>query len=297
MKIKTRRYYIYFLAKFGLLIIRMLPIRLLSCIGRQIGLFVYYFDKKIRALTVNNLKSAFRDKSEKEIKDMAKGVFSHCIMAGCDFVASSRLTDAQIVKWIKPQGIERLYKVLEKGKGAIILTAHLGNWELLAQYVTAKKILSGTIAKKLYFSRYEDILYKMRTQRGFTVFYREEPMKKVLRFLRKNGILGILADQDIDSIDGVFVNFFGKPAYTPVGPVKIANKTGAALVQCYVIKEKNGYTFQVGDPIYVKDGKLTQDDIVDYTQRWTNVLESYIRKYPEQWVWMHDRWKTKKGSV
>ena len=107
-------------------------------------------------------------------------------------------------------------------------------------------------------------------------------------------MLGMLADQDIDSVEGIFVNFFGRPAYTPVGPVKISMASGAPIISCYMIRKKDGnYDFMVEDPIFVEKGDNRESSVRFYTEKWTLILESYIKKYPDQWVWMHRRWKTK----
>ena len=103
----------------------------------------------------------------------------------------------------------------------------------------------------------------------------------------------LLADQDVDSVDGIFVDFFGKPAHTPKGPVALALATGAPLVPCFMIREKNCHKLVLEDPIELEE-KSDKDETIKFnTQKWSRIVESYIRRYPEQWVWMHRRWKTK----
>jgi KDO2-lipid IV(A) lauroyltransferase len=116
----------------------------------------------------------------------------------------------------------------------------------------------------------------------------------MLRILKDNQILGILADQDVDSIEGVFVDFFGKPTFTPSAPVKIAMVSGAPIVPAFMVWNGRTYDFFVDEPIYVEktEGMDKTEALKYYTQRWTKILESYIMKYPDQWVWMHRRWKT-----
>ena len=131
----------------------------------------------------------------------------------------------------------------------------------------------------------------MRT--GNSVTYRDESPKKVLRILRNGGYIGVLADQDVASIEGVFVDFFGKPAYTPAAPVKFAMKTDAALMPMFLVRNGDKYDFFVEPPVKMRmTGDLERDVLVN-TAIWTGILEKYIRKYPDHWVWMHRRWKTK----
>jgi KDO2-lipid IV(A) lauroyltransferase len=131
-----------------------------------------------------------------------------------------------------------------------------------------------------------------KSKSGIKIVYRDDSPRKILEILRKNQLLGILADQDIDSVEGVFVNFFGKLAYTPVAPAKIAMASGAPLIPCFMIRKNNKFEFIIEEPIFVEK-KGDRDEIVKhYTQKLSQLLESYIRKYPDQWVWMHRRWKT-----
>jgi KDO2-lipid IV(A) lauroyltransferase len=128
------------------------------------------------------------------------------------------------------------------------------------------------------------------------VIYRDESPRKMLKTLKKNWIVGIVADQDVDSVDGVFVNFFGHQAYTPSGPVALARASGAVLLPVFIIREGDGHTIAIDEPIELRDTDDKEADLIYNTQKWSNVVESYIRKYPDQWVWMHRRWKTKNND-
>ena len=122
----------------------------------------------------------------------------------------------------------------------------------------------------------------------------DESPKKLLRVLKNGGMIGILADQDVDSVDGVFVKFFGHDAFTPVAPVKIALATGAKIVPAFVVrKSDNSYRFVAEKPMTLSSSGDKEADVKRYTQEWTDTLEKHIRKDPEQWVWVHKRWKTK----
>ena len=205
-----------------------------------------------------------------------------------------KLNARNIDLWVNPGNVKRIDEALAKGKGAIALTAHFGHWELLGAYVMIKGYPGITIVKNLYFHKFHSLINRLRTVHGLGQIDRQESPKKILRALRDNSLLGILPDQDIDSIEGIFVDFFGKPAYTPVAPIRIARISGAPLLPCYVLWTGERYEFIVDEPIYVDpDMDKTEADKY-YTQRWTKVLESYIIKYPDQWVWMHRRWKTQK---
>ena len=121
--------------------------------------------------------------------------------------------------------------------------------------------------------------------------------KKILKILRRNEMLGILADQDMDSVDGVFVDFFGQPAYTPKAPVAIALASKAPLVPCFMIREEKGHRLIIEDPVELEEKGSREETIAFNTEKWSKIIESCIKRYPEQWVWMHRRWKTKPPGI
>ncbi len=257
------------------------------------GKLGYNVLEKARRKTLENLRAAFKDKSDEGIKRIAKGVFSNVARSITEYISISKITKINIDLWVRPHGLEKVDKALALGKGVIVLTAHLGNWEFVGAYLRAKGYEGAVIARRIYFYKYNDYLIRLRSVHKLTTLYRDRSPKEALRLLRENKILGMLADQDIDSIDGIFVNFFGRQTYTPTAPVKIAMASGAPLIPCYMIRKNDKYDFIIEEPIYVEKAENKEEAIKFYTQKWTDILESYIRRHPEQWVWMHKRWKTK----
>ena len=153
------------------------------------------------------------------------------------------------------------------------------------------------IARRIYIEQFNRLIVKMRKEKGNDVIYRDEYPKKILRRLNNNGYVGVLADQDVASVEGVFVDFFGKAAYTPIAPVNLAIKTGAALLPVFLIREGDRFKYIAEKEIDLDITGNRDRDIVVNTARWNKVLERYIRKYPDHWVWMHRRWKTRPRSV
>jgi KDO2-lipid IV(A) lauroyltransferase len=142
------------------------------------------------------------------------------------------------------------------------------------------------------FSKYTDWVNDLRSKKNIKVILRQNSFKELLSILTSNQLLGILPDQDVDSVEGVFVDFFGQKAYTPVGPVSLALASGAALITCYIYRDNNHHQIVIDDPIELTISGDKQRDLVVNTEKWQKRIESYIRLYPEQWVWMHKRWKT-----
>jgi len=135
----------------------------------------------------------------------------------------------------------------------------------------------------------------LRHSKGVKTLYRDDKkiLKVSLKVLKSNKLLAIAPDQDIASVSGVFVDFFGKKAYTPTGPVALALLSGAPIIPAFTVRKNGKLHFLTDEPIYVKSTGDRKRDIITYTQRWSDVVEKYIRMYPSQWVWMHRRWKTR----
>ncbi|MCK4463755.1 MAG: hypothetical protein KAU58_05530, partial [Candidatus Omnitrophica bacterium] len=243
MRIKTRRYYIYYVARVCIFLIYLLPIRFASKLADLLGKLGYDVLEKAKREALGNLRAAFKDKSDKEIRKIAKGAFSNVARSIAEYINISKINKKNIDSWVRPHGLEKVDKALALGKGAIVLTAHLGNWEFVGAYLRARGYEGAVIARRIYFYKYNDYLISLRSIHDVTTLYRDRSPKEALRLLRENKILGMLADQDIDSIDGIFVNFFGRQTYTPTAPVKIAMVNGTPMIPCYMIRKKDKYDF------------------------------------------------------
>ncbi|MFH1836730.1 MAG: lysophospholipid acyltransferase family protein [Candidatus Omnitrophota bacterium] len=293
MKIKTRRYYIYYVAKILFYIIGLLPRGISLALADILGRGAFRILKKHRDVTVSNLDAVFGEDNENS-KEIAKDVFRNVAKNGADWIKFLFYRKSEINKLVTEiEGLENLDWAIKQGKGVILLASHFGNWELLSMYLYSNGYTGAIIAKRIYFHKYDKLISRLRKRFGADIVYRDESPKKLLRILKKGGMLGILADQDVDSVEGIFVDFFGKPAYTPVAPVKLGMTVGANLVPAFMVrKPDNKYKLVVEKPVGLETGKNKEELVRKYTQGWTDTLEKYIRKYPDQWVWMHPRWKT-----
>ena len=295
MKFKVRRYYLYYLARGVAIIFTIIPLKIGLSIASALGTLVFYMLPRYRNLTIDNLKFAFgNEKSEAELKDIAKKVFQNLGKNAVELVNLPKISKKEMHKYVHIKNRERLDAAYAKGKGIIVLTAHLGSWEVMAAALRDYDCPGVTIGKRIYFKKYDDFLNAIRRSHDVEVIYRDDSPRKMLKTLKQNWIVGIVADQDVDSVDGVFVNFFGRQAYTPSGPVALAKASGAVMLPVFIIREEYGHTLFVDEPIELRDTGDKEADLIYNTQKWSNVVESYVRKYPDQWVWMHRRWKSKK---
>ena len=295
MKFKLRRYYLYYLGRVVAFIFTIIPLKIALTIASGFGTIVFYLLPKYRNLTIDNLRSAFgNEKSEDELKEIAKRVFQNLGKNAVELVNLPKLSKEQVRKYVRIANRERLDKAYEKGRGVIVLTAHLGSWELMAAALRDYDCPGVTIGRRIYFKKYDEYLNAIRKSHDVEVIYRDDSPRKMLKTLKQNWIVGIVADQDVDSVEGVFVNFFGRQAYTPAGPVGLARASGAVLLPVFIIRGDRGHTLFVDEPIELRDTGDKETDLIYNTQKWSNVVESYVCKYPDQWVWMHRRWKTQK---
>ena len=294
MKYKFRRYYLYYLARIVVFFIYLLPINIGLYLAKIIGRTAFYALKYYRDIAVSNLKNAFgSEKSKDEIRRTAKRVFENLAKNAVELVNFPKIDNSNIDKFVELKNTDILDRAFKKGQGIIIVTAHFGNWELMAATLRLKGYPGVTIGRRIYFEKYDRYLNWLRKTHDVDVVYRDESPRRVLKILKENRIVGIVADQDVDSVDGVFVNFFGKTADTPIGPAALAKASGASLIPVFIIRENGRHILIIEKPIELIDTGNKETDLVANTQRWSDVVESYIRRYPEQWVWMHRRWKTK----
>ncbi len=293
MKIKTRRYYIYYALRLALFLSRLLPLKFLLWAAEGLGRLAFRFAGKYRDTAVFNLDRVFPDRRGSNVKT-AERVFVNFVKNGVEWIKLLYMKPSGVSGIIEGvRGKEHLDEVMSGGRGAVVLGFHFGNWELLGVGMKVLGYPGACVVRRIYFEKYDSMIVGMRERFGARVIYRDESPKKMLAELRQGNVLGIVPDQDVDSIDGVFVDFFGKPAHTPTAPVKIASTAGTSIVPVFVVRGDNDkHTIVMEKPIRVPEKIRDKDEIRRYTQQWSDLLEKYAREYPEQWVWVHKRWKT-----
>ncbi len=294
MQYKYRRYFLYYLGRAAAFLIYLLPLKVGVLIAVLLGKCAFFILPKYRKIAIDNLTTVFgREKSAKEIQRIARKVFENLGKNACEIINFPKINEQNIDRFVRIEGIEIVDRSFARGKGTIILASHFGNWEFLGMTFRVKGYPGVTIGRRVYFYKYDNYLNHLRRSQDVNVIYRDESPKKMLKVLKDNKILGIVADQDVDSVDSVFVNFFGMPAYTPAGPVALARVSGAAIVPVFMIRQGSHHVMKIEEPLELVDTGNKEADLVTNTQEWSGVVESYIRRYPDQWVWIHRRWKTK----
>lgn len=243
---------------------------------------------------MRNIRTAFREeRTESELQRIVLESFRNLGRTALEVLEMDRLQSADLGRIIRVEGEESLDSAAATGKGVIFVTAHVGNWELMGAAV-ARRYPLAVVAAPIYDSRLERLMISLRTGHGIQTFVRGRAglTRRILSFLRSGGVLGILIDQDTKT-DGVFVPFFGRPAYTPSGAAMLAIRTGAAVVAGFISRDGDDrHRIRIQGPLpMVQSGNLNRD-IKENTALLTRFIEDQIRKTPEEWVWMHDRWRT-----
>ncbi len=293
--IRRRLMYLGFLTLQGL--VRWLPLAAARAVGRALGTAAYVLVGAQRRLTLDHLSYAFGDTlSPAKRRRIARRVFANLGQSVMEWLLLPRLSDRAVQELIICEGLEYVRQALAKGNGAIMVGAHFGNWELGPLYLKTQGFEGGVLARRLRYPEYESFLIGLRGSRGVPTFARGS-IKEVAKVLRANQLIGMMPDQDMDSLEGVFVQFFGHPAYTPAGPAALSLMTGAPILPCALIREGARFRFVIEPPIQSPSAADRVQAVTVLTQAWSNALESYIRRYPEQWVWMHRRWKTQPAAA
>ncbi|MCG2713969.1 MAG: lysophospholipid acyltransferase family protein [Candidatus Omnitrophica bacterium] len=299
---KLRKSLNRFLAWFGLNIcsgiVRVIPASYLYVFANNIASLAYIFAVKQRRIALNSLSIAFgREKSQAEIEKIAKDCFIYMAKSAVELMF---LMDKPLVLKERTDivGKENLDKALANGNGVILVSAHFGNFPLLLGRLAVDGYKAGGIMRPMRDARVEKIFLKKRDKFGVKTIYsqpRNECVNNTIGALRNNELVFIPIDQNFGTA-GIFVNFFGEKAATATGPVILAQRTKAALVPCFILRQPQDKHKIIFEPaLELKEGKDVGDTILINIQRLTDIIESYIRKYPAEWGWIHRRWKSKPG--
>jgi KDO2-lipid IV(A) lauroyltransferase len=299
-KKKPYRFLLYLAFRLFTSFISVLPRPWALAAARLAGRLGFKTILRQRRKTLENLRFAYgTQKSEEELKRLGEKVFENLALTGAEVLQFPRLNREKVEAWVDAQEAMKLYdQILAEGKGLISMTAHIGNWELLAGIFGIKGYEGGVLARRIYYEPYNRWIVGLRQAMKVPTIYRDDSSREILKLLQRNQIVGLLPDQDMDSMKGIFVPFFGRPAYTIVAPARLALASGAPMVPNFLIRVPgNKYKIVVGEVIR-PDLKKNRDEATnEMTAEWMRQFEKVIRQYPEQWAWMHNRWKTKEDPL
>lgn len=286
---------LFYLLVTGLIfILRHLPRRAALALMRGLGRVGYHLAGSPRKRALKHLTMVYgAEKSPAEIRRLARRVFVHFASAAADVLRLPVIIDQGINRLVTASGMEHLDRAFATGNGVLMITCHFGNWEILGAWLAHNGYRMSGVGTSLFDPRLDSILVETRNNAGYTNIARGKGTREIIRTLKKGEAVGMLIDQDTKA-EGVFVNFFGRPAHTPSGPAVLARRLGLPIVPIFAYL-KDDFTYQVecGPPIELVKSDDEAADIVANIQKCSDTYEAMIRRFPEQWVWMHKRWKSR----
>jgi len=276
-------------------ILGILPRRLSRAFAVGIALAVYLLHVRLRRVGMRNLALAFPEKSEAERKRILRAEFTSLGRQLAEICQFPRYTLNNIEQIVVYDGLENYERAYARGKGVLFVTAHFGGWELSAFAHSLHGHWLHVVMRPMDNPYLDRLLQSYRTMHGNKTVAKDDFVRGLLGAMKAGETVGILMDTNMTPPQGVFVDFFGIPACTASGLARIALRTDAAVVPGFTIWDDALGKYRLRfDPALelIRTGDL-EADIVANTQRFTKVIEDYVRKYPEQWLWVHRRWKTR----
>jgi len=272
--------------------LRFVPLGLALWMGRRIGDAVYFFNIKRRMIAYANLKAAFPEKSSGELKRINKAHFENLGMNVIELLKLPFMAKDYLGRHVKLENADTIKSGLEKGKGVIVLTAHFGNWEIASLVASLNGYIMSVFAREQKYERLNNLLNEFRQSTGCKVITKGFSVKDIVKTLHNNGIVAMLSDQDAGA-NGVFVNFFNRPASTAQGIIAFSIKTGAVILPSFITRVGiDKHIAKAGEPLELINTGDREKDVKVNLQRITGILEDQVIRFPEQWLWAHKRWKT-----
>jgi KDO2-lipid IV(A) lauroyltransferase len=271
--------------------VRVLPMRAVLGLGTLLGRAFYVFDGPHRRLALRNLRAAFPLRAQDECRAIAREMFSHFGRLLMVLLKFSTMTPKRMLEHVEFAGEDRVVHAHGHGKGVLLFTGHFGFWEINALVHALEIQPMAVLARPLDNPLLHRLLESVRTRTGNSVIYRRGAIRRVLRALDGNQAVAVLIDQHIQSADAVYVDFFNRPAATTSALAALAVRTGAPVVPVFALPLPNGRFRMVYEHAVDPPRSDDPDAIREFTQRCTDVLEMYVRRYPELWLWMHRRWR------
>jgi len=278
-------------------VVGLLPMAAVRTCGHGLGRVMFWVDSFHRRIALENLAHAFPSRGPAERRALAKAMFAHFGGLLFELLKFGRLSREEIGRLIEVEGFERVVNAHKQGRGVFYFTGHFGYWEMQAIAHPFHAPTIAVLARPLDNPLLHNLLERLRTMTGNRVVYRQGALRRVLRELSANNGVAILIDQHLHTSEAVYVDYFGRPAATTSALAALALRTGAVVMPVFALPLPGGrYRFIYEHPVEPPPADAA-DPVVEYTQRCTDVLEMYVRRHPELWLWMHRRWREREPAL
>lgn len=273
----------------------LMPRYLAVATARGLARSAYFFGGRLRRTGERNLELAFPNMSPDERSRILRASFQSLGRLLGEFSQLPRTTPEALRQLITCEGLENLEEAQRRGHGVILFTGHLGAWELSSFALSAFGYPMSFLVRRMDNPRIEPLVESTRTRFGNRSIDKRAAARPMLRILREGGTLGLLVDLNTLPHEGIFVDFFGIPASTTASVATLALRTKAAVLPVFVPwdKEKQRFILRIEPPLEIEATGDTEKDVQKLTSQFTSVIESYVRRFPEQWLWIHKRWNTR----
>lgn len=283
----------YALVLFFSAIMRLLPLQIVLWKGKMLGLLFFYIIPIRKSVTIKNISETFPEVSQAKVREIAKNTYIQFGQSITEFMRHPKLTPSELNERITFVNEALFQEAQNGGNGAILLSGHFGNWELMAAAIRAKGYPLMAIAREQRNNLIDKVINSNRSAIGITTIPLGMALRGILKSLRDGNFIAMLGDQDAHD-EGVFVDFLGRPSSTAPGPAMFSLKTGAPIIFGSCVRGCKGK-----HTVYLE--KVKSDDLIGVneenirilTQRHATIFEKSVSKWPDHWFWMHKRWKTK----
>jgi len=272
----------------------VVPRRVMLALGSAAGTLGYLLDRRHRRIALDNVRMAFGDSlDDAAARGLVRRCWRHFGRITLDALSFKRLSADDVGSLVRYEGLEHIRAAYERGRGVILFSAHYGHWELVALMQGWLGMPLTLVTRRLDNPRLEAMVAELRCRSGNTLVHKREAVREMRRALGRGSGIAILIDQDA-RWGGIFVPFFGRPASTTPTLALLTLRTGAAVVPVFSVPEADGGWRVVYEaPLSIEPSGDRDGDVRRITETCTAIIESWIRRHPELWLWMHRRWKTR----
>lgn len=270
-----------------------IPKNILCFWGKTLGATIYYLDMPHRRIVNRNLKFAYSEWADEEICKISKRIFQNLGITILEILQMAFFSKEDFLRNIRIKGEEHLLDAVKGGKGVIIISAHLGNWEAASLFAPCYFGYSVTsVARKIESGIINRWLFKLRTRFGNSIIDKEGALPEMTQTLRDGKILALMIDQGTKKSEGVELEFYGKKVTVTPAAAMLALRCKSPVLPVFCVREEDQkLTIIVEPPVDLVRTKDLRDDLSANTQTMTDAIENAVRRYPDQWLWLHKRWK------
>ena len=275
--------------------LQLLPRHIARAFGAALGGLLHLSLRRLVHVGETNLRIALPEKPRQDRDLLLRRMFRNLGWLLAEFCKMPTYTPADARSIMRYEGLEHYTAAVERGKGILVLTGHLGAWELSSFLHSLLGSPMGLVIRRLDNPLVDRLVNRIRCMHGNRVLDKDDFARELLRAMAAGEAVGILMDTNMTPPQGDFVPFFGRAACTATGLARIARRTGAAVVPGFLLwnEEEGRYVLHFGEALVVANTPDAEADALENTARFAAVTESYIRRYPDQWLWVHRRWKTR----